>query len=775
MPDYNFLNLSPPEFEDLSRDLLQKQLKLTLESFTSGKDKGIDLRYAGTSKSELIVQCKRYGDYATLLSNLKKEVVKVVVLKPKRYIIATSVGLTPTQKDEIIELFLPYIKIANDIYSKQDLNNLLGLFPDIEKQHFKLWLSSTNILEKILNSRIFNQSSFEEEKIKETVKVYVENESYFQALNIIKAKRYVIISGIPGIGKTTLARILVYHFLANGFEEFIFLSDSIKEAFDTFKEGTKQVFLFDDFLGRNFLERKLSNNEEQRIVKFIDKVSGSKDKLLILTTREYILTQAKQQYDIFESPSLEFAKCIIDLSQYTKIVRAKILYNHLFFSGIAESHIKNILDNKSYKWIIQHRNYSPRIIQTITSNDIWQNIRAVEFSDKILEFLDYPESIWKHAYENQISKLSQCVLVNLMSAGTPIMFDDLKILIQTFAKTYSTKYGVSYSELEFKKSIRELENTFIITKKDDVNQIAVDYQNPSVQDFLVNYVKEFPDFISDIIKSAIFFNQLFRVFAIEENHLVNGKLEHRTNKIILKGELKQLLIQKLVTDYDFLNSSSIHAVHHGSKTVTTRWRKQNYSDYFRLNEITKEFAIEEYSEIKSFVSIKFGRVIIPTDLDGNDFNNYVRLIEQFKDDYKYDKYEVIKNYFSCISFLQQTFDFELLESIFPEEYQAFLESDDDFRERVYDLMSEEADYAEGEYLDSALEEIESASARFDIDCDHAIEIIKKKIDEKELSEEEASNYDWDHEYIGTASVRFPDENEAINNMFDSLRTENQKT
>lgn len=770
MPDYNFLNLSPPEFEDLSKDLLQRHLKLTLESFTSGRDKGIDLRYSGSSKKDLIVQCKRYSDYNSLLSNLKKEVPKVNALKPKRYILTTSVGLTPNQKDEILKLFTPYLLTTEDVYSKQDMNNLLGLFPEVEKQHFKLWLSSTNILERILHSRIYNQSSFEEQKVKETIKVYVENESYFQSLKILKDKKYVIISGIPGIGKTTLARILVYHFLASGFEEFVFLSDSIKEAYDTFKEGVKQVFLFDDFLGRNFLERKLSNNEEQRIVKFIEKVSESKDKLLILTTREYILIQAKQRYDIFENPSLEFAKCVIDLSQYTKIVRAKILYNHLFFSGIAEQYIKNILDKESYKWIIQHRNYSPRIIQTITTQDIWKNIKPEEFSDRILEFLDYPESIWKHVYENQISKFSQCVLANLISAGTPILLEDLRAMIQNFAKVHALKYGISYSELEFKKSLHELENTFIITQKDQVNQIAVEYTNPSVQDFLVTYFKELPDFISDIIQSAIFFNQLFRVFAIEENYIVNGKTVQRTNKIILRDNLKELLVKKLLADYDFLNSSSLYSVRYITTVSTTQWRRQNSSDYFRLNEITKEFLLDEHPEIKSFVSKIFARVIIPTDLDGNDFSDYINLMRVFKDDHTFDKSEIISKYFDCISFLNQTLDFELLENLFPDEYQNFIESSDKFRDKVYDLMYEEADNAEDDYLQSTLEEIESVSDRFGIDCDDARGVIEERIEKKKKEDEANQDYNWEDDYEGEGTViRVSDENETIRNMFDSLR------
>ncbi len=72
MPDYNFLNLSPTEFEELSRDLIQKHLDLHLESFTSGRDLGIDLRHSFTPKSKLIVQCKRYKDFTTLYQQIKR-------------------------------------------------------------------------------------------------------------------------------------------------------------------------------------------------------------------------------------------------------------------------------------------------------------------------------------------------------------------------------------------------------------------------------------------------------------------------------------------------------------------------------------------------------------------------------------------------------------------------------------------------------------------------------------------------------------------------------
>jgi len=44
MNNYDFLTLSPNEFENLTRDLLQKKLGVFIETFTTGKDGGIDLR-----------------------------------------------------------------------------------------------------------------------------------------------------------------------------------------------------------------------------------------------------------------------------------------------------------------------------------------------------------------------------------------------------------------------------------------------------------------------------------------------------------------------------------------------------------------------------------------------------------------------------------------------------------------------------------------------------------------------------------------------------------
>jgi Restriction endonuclease len=208
MPDYNFASLTNGDFESLTRDLLQKVYGIRLESFKRGRDQGIDLRYQGPGGSLLVVQCKHYVNtpVPTLISKLKaEELPKIKLLQPQRYILATSLGLTPKNKDRILNLLSPYCRSRDDIYGRDDINGLLRDFPEVETSHIKLWLTSTPVMERILHSSIFNRTDAEVERIRSKLKLYVQNASFLEARKMLSEEHYCIISGIPGIGKTTLA------------------------------------------------------------------------------------------------------------------------------------------------------------------------------------------------------------------------------------------------------------------------------------------------------------------------------------------------------------------------------------------------------------------------------------------------------------------------------------------------------------------------------------------------------------------------------------------
>ena len=64
---------------------------------------------------------------------------------PKRYVLATSRGLTQKNKAVLATLIGSVLKGEQDIFGVEDLNGLLRKFPDIEKANIKLWLSGTAV------------------------------------------------------------------------------------------------------------------------------------------------------------------------------------------------------------------------------------------------------------------------------------------------------------------------------------------------------------------------------------------------------------------------------------------------------------------------------------------------------------------------------------------------------------------------------------------------------------------------------------------------------
>ncbi|WP_342533112.1 restriction endonuclease [Lysinibacillus sp. FSL K6-0057] len=535
MSEYDFLVLSSDEFELFCKDILEIELGIKLENFKTGKDGGIDLRYAPSDDDVLIVQCKRYKDYSSLFSTLKKEVAKVKKLKPDRYILMTSAPLNPNEKISIKNLFEGFIKSTGYIYGKDELQTILKNHHSIERKHYKLWLSSTNVLSTILHSDVLNRSKFTEEQIKEKISLYVPNESFDLALKHLEKNRVIVLSGGPGVGKTTLADMLYLEYSGQGYE-FIEVSDDINEGEQLFKPEMKQVFYYDDFLGRNFLNDKLTKNEDRRIVNFITKVMKSDNTIFIMTTREYILNQARINYELLDDKRIDINKVILNVENYTINVKAKILYNHLFFSDLPEGFIQILVKERAYKKIITHPNYSPRLISRMTNELTYSNISNKEYINSFINELDYPYSTWRHIFENQINDYSRWILKLLMIMG------DNEVLLTNLENNFNALnlyLGRRFESIAFKQGIKELEKSFVQVHKSlfSGKEIIV-FFNPSIVDFLVQYNTNNID-ITALWNTTKYFHPMFDVFSFSN---VQGKLLIPED---LKREYIDIIIKRL--------------------------------------------------------------------------------------------------------------------------------------------------------------------------------------------------------------------------------------
>ena len=510
--NYSFSSLSPADFEDLSRDLLQAELDLDLESFSQGRDQGIDLRYAGSSGAELIVQCKHYrkAGFKKLLSHMKsQELPKIRALDPGRYILVTSVPLTPHNKTIIMSALEPFVRAPGDIYGPSDLNSLLGKYQDIERRHFKLWLASTEALDRFFQRAEHVRSEALIERARSKLRLYAQNESFVRALETLEKHHVCVIAGEPGIGKTTLADVLMVTHLDQEYEVIEVTAD-ISEADRCFRANVNQFFYYDDFLGTAFDER-LPKNEDGRILRFIQRIEKSSNKRLVLTTREYILRNASSRYEKLEAGLKVDRKCIVSVEDYTRYIRAKILYNHIHFSALRGPSKRALVRNKRYNGVIRHRNFNPRLVEHAIDFFLSGVGSRKSFPETLLEVLEDPSRLWSHAFCNQISKESQSILLSLLFLPRASFLEDLH---RASRQLCMERLGKDLSAFEFYKQVRVLEGTFLrleMVEGSGINRHKAVFSNPAIRDYLTNFLSEEHYEIVSILRASVYFEQVLNL------------------------------------------------------------------------------------------------------------------------------------------------------------------------------------------------------------------------------------------------------------------------
>jgi len=527
---YDFSTLNDKDLEELALDILSEKFKIDFQAFKIGADKGIDLRYASDSyENEIIVQVKHYlnSGISKLKSDLKKkEIPKIKSLNPKRYILVTSLALTPKIKEELKTILHPFILSTNDILGKNELNYFLRKFQDIETAHFKLWLSSTNVLRRILNNGIKGRSEFFNHKIKDRIKIFVPNKTHKNAVEILNKHNFILITGTPGIGKSTLANMLTYQLLAQDFE-LIYVREII-EAEEQNIPGKKQIFYFDDFLGSITLDLKSSKNADSSIVNFIERIKTDKLKRLIVTCRTTILNQAKEQSEKLDNSKIEISNYEVKIEDYRDIEKAQILYNHIYFSSLQED-LRSVFFKDHFYWkIIKHSNYNPRLIEFFTDPERLQP--DLEYSKEVIEFLDNPSKIWEKTFTIQISQNARLFLSSLYSLGRAFINGEKQI-----KEIFEARLGYEITNNQHTKTpnafnavIKELVGGMINRiHKTEENHTTIEYTffNPSIEDFLYYYFTNNIAEYFDVLKSAVYFDQF--------KSRITTKIEKESKKIYL--------------------------------------------------------------------------------------------------------------------------------------------------------------------------------------------------------------------------------------------------
>jgi DNA polymerase III delta prime subunit len=415
---------------------------------------------------------------------MKRERASIDRLSPTRYILTTSRPLTPKNKRELAAIIGPALQSEADILGPGDLNGLLRTYPEIEKSQIKLWLTGAAMLDRVVRSAAHTVNDITREEIEAKVRVYVTNPSFNQAHDKLEAHHAVIIAGPPGVGKTTLAEMLSYAYSAEGWE-LIAIRDR-DDGFAAIDDKKKQIFFFDDFLGTVRLELRELSHKDSDLARFMRRVASSPNARFILTTRAYIFEEARRVSEHLADPRLDVSKYLLDVGVYTRRIRARILYNHLVVAGTSQTHIVALVESDKLSEIVDHRNYSPRIIEWMTDGARIKNLEPEAYPAEFLDALANPDRLWDIPFREQIPRKCQHLLFALFFGFEyRDAIEDLQAAYASLHPHLCKVYGVSHHPKDFEEALRILEGGFIVLRGSGVG-----FVNPSLRDYLTEYLAD---------------------------------------------------------------------------------------------------------------------------------------------------------------------------------------------------------------------------------------------------------------------------------------------
>ena len=240
-------------------------------------------------------------------------------------------------------------------------------------------------LTQILDERAYQQATAVLDSMRTDLAKLVRTTTYEKAVAALDGHGFVLLTGAPATGKTTIAGQLALA-AADGFDTHVVMLEDASQLTERWNPNERQLFWLDDVFGTTQFAPSLANNWQRITPKVKSAIDcGSK---FVLTTRSYILRHALQHLKAGTFPLLDSAQVIVDAADLTPGERRQILYNHLKHGRQPNTFLQALVPH--LEAAADHRGFTPELARRLADPTFTKNLEHPTASN-VIAFFENPK------------------------------------------------------------------------------------------------------------------------------------------------------------------------------------------------------------------------------------------------------------------------------------------------------------------------------------------------------------------------------------------------
>ena len=325
------------------------------------------------------------------------------------------------------------------------------------------------------------------------------------------------------------------------------------------------------------------------------------------------------------------------INNISDLEKAKILYNRMCSEALASEYWECLKSGQQYLNIVKHPNYSPRIIEHITSRGVIKNVAAKDYIAYVLDCLNNPKEIWEDEYRNRLKDVDRILLNTLFSMTDKYV--SMSRLRNVFAYRILNSRKFDTTENLWESVLHRLKESMVKTIEVD-GEICIGVINPSVNDYLKEKLDSNAVEKEEIKRYSCDSMQIQRGFSTCDTELITS---HRIKEFVFSDSKEMLCyVVSVIGRHQILDSSYRNAILQYLKTFPKKHASSlSCSRDILLGWLTTTKMIEFY-DLKEVMASDIMELI----LNSMDLDEYITFVEDgisedCADFFEYNKHKIV--------------------------------------------------------------------------------------------------------------------------------------